>query len=40
MGHIPGLDRQQRVLVPDSLDAYRDGANPVRFVDAFVDSRD
>ena len=40
MGHIHGLDRQQRVLFPDSLDAYRDAATPGRFLDAFVDSRD
>jgi transposase len=40
MGHIHGLDRQQRVLFPDSLDDYIDAANPVRFLDAFVDSLD
>ena len=40
MGHIHGLDRQQRVLFPDSLDDYIDEANPVRFLDAFVDSLD
>ena len=40
MGHIPGLDRQQSVLCPASLDDYRDAANPVRFLDAFVDSLD
>jgi len=40
MGHIHGLDRQQRVLCPDSLDDYLDEANPVRFLDAFVDSLD
>ena len=40
MGHIHGLDRQQRVLFPDSLDDYIEEANPVRFLDAFVDSLD
>ena len=40
MGHIHGLDRQQRVLFSDRLDDYIDEANPVRFLDAFVDSLD
>jgi hypothetical protein len=40
MGDIHGLDRDQSVLFPDSLDNYIDEANPVRFLDVFVDGLD
>jgi transposase len=40
MGYIHGLDRDQRVLFPDSLDDYIDEANPVRFLDVFVTGLD
>ena len=36
MGSIPGQDRHQQVLFPESLDDYIDAANPVRFLDVFV----
>ena len=38
--HIQGLSRQQVVLLPELLDDYITEENPVRFVDAFVDSLD
>lgn len=38
--HIPGFERDQDVLFPDTLDEYVDEENPVRFIDAFVDSLD
>ena len=40
MGHIAGVDRQQRVLFPEALDDYIAAENPVRFLDAFVESLD
>ena len=36
MGYIAGVDREQRVLFPESLDEYVASENPVRFIDAFV----
>lgn len=38
--HIPGFERDQVVLFPDTLDEYIDEENPVRFIDAFVGSLD
>ena len=38
MRHITGIPRQQLVLFPESLDEYISADNPVRFIDAFVDS--
>lgn len=38
--HIPGFERAQAILFPDTLDDYVDEDNPVRFIDAFVDSLD
>lgn len=38
--HIPGFDRDQVVLFPNTLDRYIDEENPVRFIDAFVNSLD
>ena len=35
--YITGLDRRQLILFPDTLDAYVDEENPVRFIDAFVE---
>jgi transposase len=40
MGYIPGIDRDQSVLFPDSLDDYIDEANPVRFLEVFVNGLD
>jgi hypothetical protein len=40
MRHITGIPRQQLVLFPESLDEYISADNPVRFIDAFVDSLD
>jgi len=40
MGYIEGVPRNQRVMFPESLDEYIAEDNPVRFVDAFVNSLD
>jgi len=40
MGYIHGQDRHQQVLFPESLDDYIDAANPVRFLDVFVNGLD
>ncbi len=36
--HVTGNHRKQAVLFPDMLDDYVDKENPVRFIDAFVES--
>jgi transposase len=36
--HIDGVHRKQTILFPDTLDEYVDQGNPVRFIDAFIDS--
>ena len=36
--HIAGLSRNQTALFPDTLEGYVDKDNPVRFIDAFIDS--
>lgn len=36
-GFIPGVDRHQTVLLPESLEDYVGPENPVRVLDAFVD---
>ena len=38
--HINGAHRDQTVLFPDRLEDYVEKENPVRFIDAFVDSLD
>jgi hypothetical protein len=35
--HITGHDRDQMLLLPESVDDYVAADNPVRFIDAFVD---
>ena len=40
MAHITGTDRAQVFLLPDTVDDYVGPDNPVRFIDAFVDSLD
>jgi transposase/macrodomain Ter protein organizer (MatP/YcbG family) len=40
MGFVEGVNRHQLIMFPESLDEYIDEDNPVRFVDAFVDSLD
>lgn len=40
MEHIKGLDRKQAILFPEVIDNYIAEENPVRFIDAFVDSLD
>ena len=40
MDHIQGTDRDQLTLFPEALDDYISQDNPVRFIDAFVDSLD
>ena len=36
--HVAGLNRDQTALFPETLEGYVDKENPVRFIDAFVDS--
>ena len=36
--HVAGSHRDQTILFPDTLDRYVDKENPVRFIDAFIDS--
>lgn len=40
MGFVEGLHRQQTVMFPEVLDDYIADDNPVRFIDAFVESLD
>ena len=40
MSHIEGGDREQMTLFPEALDDYVSQENPVRFIDAFVESLD
>lgn len=39
-GYVRGIDRQQAVLFPETLDDYVGAENPVRVIDAFVDQLD
>jgi transposase len=36
--HVGGTRRDQTILFPDTLDKYVDAENPVRFIDAFIDT--
>lgn len=38
MSYITGFDRQQTVLIPETIDSLIDKNNEVRFIDLFVDS--
>lgn len=38
VNHLPGLSRQQKLLLPEAIDDYITPENPVRFIDAFVAS--
>lgn len=40
MRHLQGESRQQATLLPESLDEYVSSDNPVRVIDAFIDSLD
>jgi transposase len=40
MGFVQGMHRSQGVMFPELLDDYMGDDNPVRFIDAFVDSVD
>ena len=40
MTHIPSSDRSQLLLLPEAIDDYVAADNPVRFIDAFVDTLD
>ena len=40
MHHIQGCDRNQTLLLPNSVGDYIGPDNPVRFVDAFVEQLD
>jgi transposase len=36
--HVAGLNRDQTLIFPDTLEGYVDKENPVRFIDTFIDS--
>ena len=38
--HVKGMDRNQALLLPETIDGYIDEENETRFIDAFVDSLD
>jgi transposase len=38
MSYIEGVERNQLILLPESIDEYIEEDNPVQFIDAFVDS--
>jgi hypothetical protein len=40
MSHITGHARSPTLLLPEAVDDYVGAANPVRFIDAFVDGLD
>ena len=40
MHHIQGCDRNQTLLLPNSVDDYIGADNPVRFIEAFVEQLD
>ena len=40
MAHISGFERSQLLLLPEAIDDYVGGDNPVQFIDAFVDGLD
>lgn len=40
MGHIEGVERNQKILLQDAVDDYIEDNNSVRFIDAFIDSLD
>src|ERR1700760_2683904 len=40
MAHISGFERNQLLLLPEAIDDYVGADNPVRFIDAFVQSLD
>lgn len=40
MGYIQGADRNQVILLPDTLDEYVNEDNEVRAIDAFIDCLD
>jgi transposase len=40
MSYLSGVSRQQRMLLPDSVEDYVGADNPVRVVDAFVEGLD
>jgi transposase len=40
LGYISGMNREQVLLFPESVDEYIEENNPVRFIDAYVDSLD
>lgn len=40
MAYLSGIDRSQGLFLPEVVDDYVGGNNPVRFIDAFVDGLD
>jgi transposase len=40
MAHLSGSDRSQLLLLPEAVDDYVGSDNPVRLIEAFVDSID
>ena len=39
-GHIEGLSRNQTFLLPKTIEEYVEADNPVRFIDAYVNTLD
>ena len=40
MSYIKGINRNQTLLFPEVIEDYIEDDNPVRFIDAYVDSLD
>ena len=40
MSYLCGVSREQRMLLPDSVEDYVGAENPVRVVDAFIEGLD
>ena len=40
MSYIQGFNRDQAVLIPETIEQLIAESNPVRFIDAFVNSQD
>jgi len=40
MEHVKGINRDQVILFPDTINEYISADNSVRFIDAFVDGLD
>jgi hypothetical protein len=38
LGYVKGMERTQELILPRTISEYIDKENPVRFIDAFVDT--